>query len=99
MMCDENDLPRKIAVFNAMARCISENWPDWELIANVPGYGTDDKKPVRGIVNIGLFFKGKFAGHRLLYPEDDAVRLMKEICGAFVSAMDKTEVKDARKKA
>ena len=90
MMCDENDLPRKIAVFNAMARCISENWPECELVANVPGYGAVPSAEVP-IKNVGIYRSGKLLAHRLLSTSGTAARMMKEICGAFCLALEQEE--------
>jgi hypothetical protein len=87
---------RKIAVFTAMARTISENWPEWELVANVPGYSPepDGMTPIR---DIGLVKSGRLMGIRLILPDDDAVRLMKKICGAFCLAIEQEEKKHVRK--
>lgn len=95
--CGGTDTPRKLGVFASMARCISENWPEWELIANVPGYSPepDGMTPIR---DIGLVKSGRLMGIRLILPDDDAVRLMKKICGAFCLAIEQEEKKHVRKK-
>lgn len=94
--CGGTDTPRKLGVFASMARCISENWPEWELIANVPGYSPepDGMTPIR---DIGLVKSGRLMGIRLILPDDDAVRLMKKICGAFCLAIEQEEKKHVRK--
>ena len=83
---------RKYDVFISMARVIAFNFPGWELLANIPGYGTDGYEKNVGVKSIAIFWKGKLMGHRLISPKDDAVHLMKEICGAFESARQRKEV-------
>lgn len=79
---------KKIAVFSALAKAVSENWPGWELIANAkekepyPRVGT----PVR---NVALYKDGKLMGFRLLDFECSACRLMQDACGAFMAAMQR----------
>lgn len=79
---------KKIAVFSALAKAVSENWPGWELIANAkekepyPRVGT----PVR---NVALYKDGKLMGFRLLDFECSACRLMQDACGAFLAAMQR----------
>ncbi|HAM78954.1 MAG TPA: hypothetical protein DCP61_07235 [Treponema sp.] len=87
---------RKIAVFTAMARTISENWPEWELVANVPGYGAVPSAAVP-IENVGIYRSGKLLARRLLSTSGTAARMMKEICGAFCLAIEQEEKKHVRK--
>lgn len=87
---------RKIAVFTAMARTISENWPEWELVANVPGYGAYPRAEVP-IENVGVYKAGRLKAHWLFSADVKAAKMMKEICGAFCLAIEQEEKKHVRK--
>lgn len=83
---------RKIAVFTAMARTISENWPEWELVANVPGYGAYPRAEVP-IENVGVYKAGRLKAHWLFSADVKAAKMMREICGAFCLAIEQEEKK------
>ena len=84
----DEETPRKIAVFSAMAKMISENWPGWELVANIR-----EKEPYPGvgqaIRSVALYSGKKLMDWRMVAPESSACRIMQDISGAFAAALQR----------
>lgn len=91
------DAPRKTKLCIDIAEVISNNFEGWELKFNEPDFMADCSSLEQGLRSISVYRNKRFLGHRLIAPEASVEKVLFEIAGVFLVAMEK--VKEAEKKS